>query len=333
MSHHVRLTGPEISALWGQYMNDSMSICFLTYFIETSKDDEVKSILEYALEQSNSHIKKIKEILQHESYPLPKGFTKDDINPNAPPLFSDNFMMQYLYVMTLHGMNSYSLAVGSSVRADQRAYFMQCNKNAMELYDKVLDLMLQKGVFSRPPYINPPHETDIVDNQRYLGGWFSKKRPLNGIEVGNIYYNMQKTIMKIDLEIGFSQVASNKEVREYLQRGKRICQKHIDLFSEILSDDDLPSPRNWTSEVSNSTISPFSDKLMLFHIVSLISVTVGYYGTALSTCQRKDVILKYMRLLSEIGIYAEDGANLLIKNGWFEQPPSVDDRAALARKK
>ncbi|MFV2047001.1 DUF3231 family protein [Metabacillus litoralis] len=333
MTQNVRLTGPEITALWGQYMNDSMSVCVLTYFIKTVKDDEVKSILEFALNLSKTHVEKVKELLKKEEYPLPKGFTEEDINLNAPPLFSNNFMMQYLYVMTLHGMNSYSLAVGTSVRADQRDYFIKCNQEATTLYDKIIELMLHKGVFSRPPYINAPHETDVVDKQNYLGGWFTKKRPLNGIEVGNIYYNMQKTIVKIDLEIGFSQVCHSKEVREYFQRGANICKKHNDVFTQILTEDNLPSPRNWTSEVSNTIVSPFSDKLMLFHIVSLVSVTVGYYGTALSTCQRKDVILKYMRLLAEIGIYAEDGANILIKNGWFEQPPTVDDRAALARKK
>ncbi|WP_078548308.1 DUF3231 family protein [Litchfieldia alkalitelluris] len=332
-SHNVRLTAPELSALWTQYQSDSMSICILSHALEHSKDKEVSAILEYAIGLSESHLAKIKEMLTNESYPLPKGFSKEDVNMNAPPLFSDTFMLQYLYTMALHGMNGYSLSVGTSVRADQRKYFTKCSAETMELYDRILDVMLQKGIFSRPPFINAPHDVDFVNKQSYLTGWFGKRRPLNGIEIGNVYYNAQKTIVKIDLEIGFAQVAGSKELREYFQRGAKICTKHIEIFGSILSEDNLPAPRKWTSEISDSIVSPYSDKLMLFHILSLISVSVGYYGSALSVCQRRDLMVQYTRLMAEIGLYAEDGTNILIKNGWMEQPPTADDRNALSRKK
>jgi hypothetical protein len=45
--------------------------------------------------------------------------------------------------MTLHGMNSYSLALGNSARGDQRTYFTNCQKETMELYNKIVDVMLQ----------------------------------------------------------------------------------------------------------------------------------------------------------------------------------------------
>lgn len=331
MKHNVRLTGPELSALWTQYLNDSMAICVLTYALESCKDKDIYAVIEYALSLSKSHIRKITDALKEEKYPLPTGFTMEDVNLNAPPLFSETFWMQYLYVMTLHGMNGYSLSVGSAVRKDQRKYFTECGEEAMELYDKLVDVMLDKGIFSRPPFINAPHDQEVIDNQSYLTGWFGKRRPLNGIEMGNIYYNMQKTIVKVDLEIAFAQVTQSKELREYFLRGAKICKKHIRIFSSILMESDLPSPRNWTSEVSNSTVSPFSNKLMLFHVASLIAVSVGYYGSALSVSQRRDIIAQYLRLMGEIGIYAEDGINILIKNKWMEQPPGADDRANIAK--
>ncbi|WP_226665324.1 DUF3231 family protein [Metabacillus litoralis] len=332
IKHNVRLTGPEISALWTQYLNDSMAICVLTYALESCKDKDIYAVIEFALSLSKTHINKITEALKGENYPSPKGFTMEDVNLNAPPLFSETFWMQYLYVMTLHGMNGYSLSVGTSVRGDQREYFMKCNKEAMELYDKLVEVMLDKGIFSRSPFINAPHEQDVIDKQSYLTGWFGKRRPLNGIEMGHLYYNMQKTIVKIDLEIAFAQVTTSKELREYFQKGAKICKKHISTFNSILTENDLPSPRNWTSEISNTTIAPFSNKLMLFHVASLIAVSVGYYGTALSVSQRRDIIAQYLRLMGEIGIYAEDGINLMIKNSWLEQPPSSDNRDTLAKK-
>ncbi|WP_284286306.1 hypothetical protein [Alicyclobacillus fastidiosus] len=35
----------------------------------------------------------------------------------------------------------------------------------------------------------------------------------------------------------------------------------------------------------------------------------------------------------EVMLYAEDGAEIAIYNGWLEQPPMADDRKALARHK
>ncbi|WP_456276420.1 DUF3231 family protein [Bacillus sp. AK128] len=333
MTHNPRLTAPELSTLWTQYLNDSMSICFLSHSLKHVKDQEIESVLQFALDLSKSHVEQIKVFLNQESYPVPIGFTEEDVNLDAPPLFTDSLLMEYLYVMTLHGMNSYALAVGSSVRVDQRKYYRQCSSEAMELYDRILDVMLKKGLHNRPPYINAPYDRDFITKQSYLTGWFGKRRPLNGIEIGCIYYNTQKTVVKVILEIAFSQVARSKELRKYFERGGDICKKHIEVFNSIFAEENLDTPKNWTSEVSNSTEAPFSDKLMLFHVVSLAAVTVGYYGTAFSVCQRRDLMLQFTRLMAEIGKYAEDGANLLISNGWMEQPPITDDRKALAKKK
>ena len=325
----VRLTSGEIGNLWTQYMNDSMATCVLSHTLQNTKDKEIYSVFEFALNLSKSHIEKIKEFLTEEKFPVPVGFTMDDVNLDAPPLFTDTFMMFYLYTMTLHGLNGYSLSVGNSVRQDQRDYFIQVQRETMRLFDMIIDVMLEKGIFSRSPLINPKKEVDFVKKQDFLTGWLGKRRPLNAIEVSTLYYNMQKMQAKIGLELGFSQVAKTEEIREYFRRGVGVCAKQLEVMGSILSEENLPSPKSKEDEVTNSTIAPFSEKLMLFHTVSLLSVTVGYYGTALSVSQRRDIMAQYARLMNEIGLYSEDGLNLMIKYGWLEQPPTVDDRFEL----
>ncbi|MFL6517928.1 MAG: DUF3231 family protein, partial [Bacillus sp. (in: firmicutes)] len=221
----------------------------------------------------------------------------------------------------------------TSIRADQRNYFIECNTEAMKLYDMIMDVMVKKGIINRPPNMNAPNQVDFVHKQSFLTGWFGDRRPLNAIEVSGIYFNLQKTIAKIVLEIGFSQVAQSKEVREYMKRGENICARQYDTLSSILTASNLPSPRKWDSEVTNSTIPPFSDKLMLFHIVTLVATASGYYGAAFAISQRRDLGAKYELLIADITRYTEDGANLLIKNGWMEQPPTFDDRDNLANHK
>ncbi|WP_420489970.1 DUF3231 family protein [Neobacillus vireti] len=37
-----------------------------------------------------------------------------------------------------------------------------------------------------------------------------------------------------------------------------------DIFSQLLTKDQLPAPPLWDSDVTDSTISPISDKLMMY---------------------------------------------------------------------
>lgn len=87
----------------------------------------------------------------------------------------------------------------------------------MELHNRIVELMLKKGIYSKPPRINIPKQVDFVHHQSYLTGWFGDKRPLNAIEISGISYNMQKTVAKAVLEIAFGQVCQSKKLRNYFQ--------------------------------------------------------------------------------------------------------------------
>ncbi|MFC4322940.1 DUF3231 family protein [Litchfieldia salsa] len=326
MSHNVKLTSSEIGNLWSQYINDSMSLCILSHYLKHVQDNEIRSILEFADQLSKTHVNKIKTFLKEDEYPIPVGFTKDDVNLDAPPIFTDTFMLIYIRIMTVHGLTGYAGALATSIRSDQIDYFSQCISETTELYRRIMDVLIKKGIESRPPNINPPSEIDFVQKQSFLTGWFGERRPLNAIEVSGIFFNMKKNVVKIVLEIGFAQVAKSKEISEYIRRGEKICDKHYSIFESMLSENNLPSPQKHGDEVTSSKISPFSDKLMLFHIVTLISTASGYYGAAFSLSQRRDLALKYPLLIAEIVKYAEDGVNILIDRGWLEQPPTFDDR-------
>ncbi|WP_420491404.1 DUF3231 family protein [Neobacillus drentensis] len=330
-SHHPRLTSAEIANLWSQYINDSMARCVIQYYLAKVEDKDIRTVLEFALKLSETHIENIKGFLDEEKYPIPIGFKEGDVNLDTPRLFSDHFMLYYMYIMSVHGLTGYAGAVGTSIRSDQRSYFIQCNTDTMKLYDMIMHVMVDKGIINRPPNINAPNQVDFVSKQSFLTGWFGDRRPLDAIEVSGIYFNMQKTIAKIVLEIGFSQVAQSTEIRDYFKRGEKICDRQHDTLYGILNESNLPAPRKWETEVTNSTIPPFSDKLMLFHIVTLVTTASGYYGAAFAISQRRDLGLKYELLIADITRYAEDGANLLIKNGWMEQPPMFDDREKLAK--
>jgi hypothetical protein len=190
--HSIRLTAPEIANLWTNYMNDSMAICVIKYMLEKVEDREIRPVFEYALDSAKVHVQTIIGIFKEENYPIPHGFTDEDVNLQAPRLFADTFWLEYLLEMTIHGLTGYALALTTSTRSDLRDYYIQCNQSSMELYQKSINVLLSKGLYSRPPYISTPEKVDFVERQSFLNGWFEGKRPLNSIEISDIFFNLKK---------------------------------------------------------------------------------------------------------------------------------------------
>lgn len=328
-AHNIRLTASEIGNLWNQFQTDSLAVCVLRYFANRVEDSETRSIIEHALKLSRQHIQKITEILNAEKYPIPKGFTDEDVNIAAPRLFSDTFYLIYIQNMSRIGLIGYSLALPVIVRSDVRDFYNQCLASSAELSNQVTRVMQSKGVFSRPPYISTPDKIEFVEKQSFMTGWFGKRRPLESMEITQLFLSILTNIFGKALVMGYSQVANSQEVRDYMLRGKKIADKHIEVFTSLFHEDDLSLPQSWDSEVMDSTVSPFSDKLMMFHTRVLSMAGLGNYGTGLATSLRYDLVGHYTRLLAEFAHYADDGINLMINNGWMEQPPHSVDRKAL----
>ena len=332
-THSSRITSAELASLWSQYINDSLSRCMLRYFVHNAKDKDITTVLKYALKLSESHLVRIESFLISENYPIPKGFTDEDVKIDAPPLFSDTFLLVYIHVMSIHGLTRYAGALSSTIREDQRKYFKKVLSETMELHDMATNTLVNKGIISKPPTFNKQQAVEFIKKQKFLTGWLGKRRPITAIEVSGTFLNMQKTITKSVLELGFSQVAHSKEVRKYMERARHVCQKHFEILSTMLKEDNLHIPRTYEAEVTDSIIAPFSDKLMMYHIATLLSSAIGYYGEAMSMCQRLDLSANYAKMIAEIGVLAEDGMNILIENEWMEQPPMATDHADLAKKK
>ncbi|PFP27562.1 transcriptional regulator [Bacillus sp. AFS073361] len=329
----IRLTAPEISSLWTQYMFDTMSICFLKYALEHLEDQDIRDIYKQSLEIAEGHVEHVKKFLKDEKFPIPQGFTDEDVNIKAPRLFQDPFYLYYIYIMILQGLTGYALAVSTSIRADLRQYNMSCNTETMLLFEKTIDTMLTKGIYSRPPIIVPAEAVDFVKHQSFLTGWFGDRRPLTSLEIGDITFNMNKMHLHIALKVGFSQVAVSDKIRKYINRGMEISTKHIAAFEKIFREEKLNSPVSWQSYVTSSTTSPFSDKWMMYQIQLSTQAAIAFYGAALSVTARRDLGEKYIALTIELLRYAEDGANLMIDNGWLEEPPKASDRRTLAKGK
>ncbi len=84
------------------------------------------------------------------------------------------------------------------------------------------------------------------------------------------------------------------------------------------------------AHVTDSTSSPFSDKLMLFHGGLSGSVALSNMGAALGQVMRHDIAAELLALIPVIGKYNNDGINMMIEHGWLEEPFTAPDRKRLS---
>lgn len=329
----VMITSAEFAQLWAQYMNDSGSICVLTFFLEKVEDPEIKPVIEFALNLSKKHIEKLTTFFNEENYAVPHGFkVEEDVDLSAPKLFTDSYVLQFIHQMAKIGLTNYSASVSSAVRSDITDYYMECVSETMQLYKVSKDLLLEKGLYIRSPHL-PMEKVEFVNKQAFLFDVIGEKRPLIVAEASNLYANVQRNILGVATLIGFSQVAQDKEVIQFMLRGIDIGKKHIRLFGKKLEECNLPVPATLSAEVTTSTSYTFSDKMIMFFTAGLIGLSIGYYGTGVSQSPRMDLGVMYNRLSLEIQLYSEDGSNIMIKNKWMEQPPMAVDRGELGTEK
>lgn len=143
---------------------------------------------------------------------------------------------------------------------------------------------------------------------------------------------MQANSLRKALLIGFSQVASSEEIRRFMVRGRDLTGRHNKILQSFLDDSHLRAPMTWNDTVTDSTIAPFSDKLMMFHIAAVTAIAIADYGASFSTSLRMDESATYARLVSELALYAKDAADIMINKGWMEKPPQASDRDKLSEK-
>ncbi|MFT9599803.1 DUF3231 family protein [Mesobacillus sp.] len=333
VEHKPKITSAEISMLWSTYIGDTMSICLLKHFLHTCEDEDIKPIIQLALDYSTDHVAQISDLFSKEGIPLPKGFGEQDVNLQARKLFSDVTYQRYLHHMGRTGLNSYSLAKSISARKDVRNLFKRFLNQAETLYDQNTELMQEKGVFIRSPYISYPDKVEFVTDRKFLGGLIGHRRPLLGVEIAHLGVNIEVANVAKTFLLGFSQVAQSKKISDYFKSGYDIGKKMVEDFMIKLKEDDNSYPSTWDSTITNSTDAPFSDKLMLFHTNAQSAIGIGDFGLAIAASLRKDLTVKYEEFILKVGAYAEEGAKILIEHGWFEKPPQSIDRELLRNKK
>ena len=319
----IPLISSEITGLWESYMSDTMLVCVLKYYLSQVEDEQTRAILQQTSDLSNQNIQIVTNLLNAEQLPIPDGFTDKDVNINAPRLFTDAFYLHYLGFMSRVAMNNYTLILNQIARSDIRDFFSKRIYEYVDLYNNSADLRLSKGIFVRAPRVDVLKDVQYIKRESFIYNWFGEKRPLLTVEITHIFSIMYGNIVGTAITTAFGQVSKEKTYSKYFFEGQNVSTKQLDELTSILTKENIPIPSSSDSYITDSTVAPFSEKLMLNHTIVLASSGISRLGSAIANTMRSDISLKYIKFTAEDMKYSKEGSDILIDNGWFEQPPQV----------
>ncbi|MBY0097863.1 DUF3231 family protein [Mesobacillus maritimus] len=324
----------EVASLWQTYQEKTLIMRFLEYFIEKADDPQARNILGGLWQELNFYVKEMEELFSEQGIVKPVGFTSDDVNLEAPKLYDNGFDIMFVRVLKEVSMGLYTLGLNMTYDKKVASIYEGLTTVTQKIYKLATSYLIEKGILSLPPKVTMPKKNEIIKSKDYKDGFklLGDKRPLNLLEVGIIHHNLEVNNIGMQLITGFAQCAQNKEAKQYFSRGIDIAKKQIKVMESLLLEGDVQLSAASGATVTTSTIPPFSDKLMMHCIYILNGFGLIGSGTGGFFSLRNDLAMKTLLIAKDVYFYAQEGINLKIKNGWFEEPPQMEDRSKIINK-
>jgi hypothetical protein len=336
MPEKPAITSSELGTLWLTYQEKTMILRMLEYFIEKADDEKSKSIMSNLYEELDPYVGKIIAIFQNEGAVIPVGFTSQDVNIDVPNLYDNGFDIMFVRLLKEISMGLHSLNITMTYREDIEVLFKELTSITQKYYILCTQYLLDKGMLPRPPYVSMPSSVEFVKATNYLSGLainpFSEKRSLNTVEVAHLHHSIEANITGLQMITGFAQCANEGEVKNFFNEGAELAKSIIKELSETLLQSGIQTPAPSGGNATRSTVAPFSDKLMMYCTSLFCSFSMGSNSLGTAFSLRNDLPAKMTIFMKDVFEYAHKGGKIMIKNGWMEEPPQMEEREQLMKK-
>jgi Protein of unknown function (DUF3231) len=332
------LTNPlnvsEIGSLWQTYQEKTLIMRFLEYFIEKADDPEARNILGGLWQELDFYVAEMENLFSEQGMVKPVGFTSEDVNLEAPKLYDNGFDIMFVRVLKEVSMGLYTLGMNMTYNKKVMAIYEGLTTVTQKIYKLSTRYLLENGILALPPKMTMPKKTEFIKSKKYMEGFklIGEKRPLSALEVGILHHNLEVNNIGMQLITGFAQCAQNKEARQYFLKGKDLAKKQVKVMEELLLEGDVHLSATSGATVTASTVPPFSDKLMMHCIYILNGFGLIGSGTGGFFSLRNDLAMKTLLLAKDVYFYAQEGIDIKIKYGWFEEPPQMENRSQIIKK-
>jgi hypothetical protein len=284
-------------------------------------------------QELNFYVVQIEQIFQDQGMMKPVGYTTEDVNLEAPKLYDNGFDVMFIRILKEVSMGMYTINMNMAYNDKVIQIYEGLTTVTQKIYKLSTHYLLEKGILTPPPKVTMPKTTEFVKSKSYMSGFklVGDKRALNDIELGILHHGIETNNIGMQLITGFAQCAEHKEVKQYLVKGKELAKKQIKTMEDILLESDVQFSATSGGTVTTSTVAPFSDKLMM-HCIYLLN-GFGIVGCSFGSffCLRNDISMKLTLLAKDVYFYGQEGIKIMIKNGWFEEPPQMEDRAQIIK--
>jgi hypothetical protein len=333
MPEKPAITSSELGTLWLTYQEKTMILRMLEYFIEKADDEKAKTIMTGLYDEIDPYVEKIIGIFQDEGAVIPVGYTSQDVNKEVPKLYDNGFDIMFVRLIKEISMGLHTLNITMSYREDIVMLYKELTAITQKYYNACTQYLIEKGMIARPPYSSMPKSIEFVKDTNYLSGLnpFSEKRTLNTVEVAHLYHSIETNVTGLQMITGFAQCADEPEVKKFFNKGAELAKSTVRELSEILLQDGIQVPGPSGGNATQSTVAPFSDKIMLYCTSLLCSFAIGANSLGTSFSLRNDLPAKITVFMKDIFEYAHEGAKIMIKNGWMEEPPQMEERKQLTK--
>ncbi|MEH6988223.1 DUF3231 family protein [Cytobacillus firmus] len=321
------LTVSEVSNMWSSYLKNSMELQFFTYFFQTAEDRKVRKIVGWLLHQSGKNLKQLQDFFHKESISVPLGFTDEDININAGKVFSDHFILFFCHDITQLSLSTYPSALGESTRKDIRDYFEITLKFTLKIQNEIVDLMLSKDIYPKPPKIKLDDRIDFARSIIYLNGFRGGSRALNAPEIANLSRLIHRAQFSRNIFATFSHISQRNEMKDHFSKGRAMAEDVLRSLQEVMNKENIPVSSAKELTQFDVDIPPFSEKMMLFFVNTCIGIfCFTMISQAMTSSLRSDIIIKLLSISKNMSLYYGKGLMIAIKQKWLEQPPQAAER-------
>ncbi|MBK5242498.1 DUF3231 family protein [Clostridium sp.] len=329
----IQLSSSEVGTIWMAYQSTTANLMIFNIFKDKTIDKEAKNILSEYITDILNVKGNIVNIFNKANAVIPMGFDERDIIREEPPLFDDIFNIMFLRQIMKLKLGHSSVFTAISLMKEVHDLYKLEYDIADKYFVMTTNYLLGKGVLAQPPAVTIPKRIEFIENINYMSGYniLSEKRSLNTIEVGYINEAIENNILGMQLMTGFAQVAKEDEVKTYFIEGKEISKNIITELSAVLLQSDIQPPSTWAGKATDTIKTPFSDKLMMYIISLITSSALGFNALGTSFSMRGDLHVKLALIVKNTFTYSKKGGKMMIKHGWMEEPPQMEDRNQLTK--
>ncbi|MBS2968159.1 DUF3231 family protein [Metabacillus sp. KIGAM252] len=317
------MSSSEYANLWSTYQKKTMVLRIMEHALQVTTQKDIQSILRYAHQEETKFVKEITQLLQKEGACIPEGFDETDVNRNADRLFDQYYYIRFLRMLMKLGIALNAIHLTMAYRNDVHDFFSRTSAHSNKVFGMCTNCLLQVGNGTIPPVIQMPDHPKYVVDEKYLSGFHFRKRHLNASEVSIIYHIIENNNFGAQLMNGLSKGVQHSDVRKYLQKGQELSIDLYQSYAKVLQESGISVPALPGAVITQSKMSPYSDKLIMYLVNLLCSfgLTSNALGTTFSL--RPDLPLKMALAARDIFSFAKEGAKIMIEHQWMEEVPEA----------